>query len=144
MHYFMLDEGTVAALTKNNNKRAICTLNGAISFHGAIRRKKDGSFFINVALPICKQLKIKSGAKVFASFSIDNTKYQFEMPEEFKEILDQDEEAGRIFHALTEGNQRSLIYLVSQVKSTHKKIERGLKIAERLKSGVTSPKLILK
>ena len=49
-----------------------------------------------------------------------------------------------IFHALTEGNQRGVIYLVTQVKSSKKKVERALKISEKLKQGVTSARLILK
>jgi uncharacterized protein YdeI (YjbR/CyaY-like superfamily) len=58
--------------------------------------------------------------------------------------LDTDDEANKIFHALTAGNQRGLIYLLSLVKSSDKKIERALKIAERIKQGITSPRLILK
>lgn len=66
------------------------------------------------------------------------------MPEEFKEVLNSDQEADEIFHSLTEGNQRGLIYLVSQVKSSDKKIERALKIVARIKNGVTTPRVILK
>jgi uncharacterized protein YdeI (YjbR/CyaY-like superfamily) len=66
------------------------------------------------------------------------------MPEELKEVLDTDDEANKIFHTLTAGNQRGLIYLLSLVKSSDKKIERALKIAERIKLGITSPRLILK
>lgn len=144
MHYILLDKKTVLALTKNNNKRAICTLNGVVEFHGAIMPKKEGGYFINVGLAICKKLKIKVGAELTASFVADATDYQFEMPEEFKEVLDTDEEANKIFHALTAGNQRGLIYLVAQPKSSQKKIERALKIVERIKIGITSPRMILK
>jgi uncharacterized protein YdeI (YjbR/CyaY-like superfamily) len=66
------------------------------------------------------------------------------MPEELSEVLATDPEASRIFHALTEGNQRGLIFLVTQVKSTDKRIERSLRIADQVKHGVTSPRLILK
>jgi uncharacterized protein YdeI (YjbR/CyaY-like superfamily) len=144
MHYIMLDKKTVAVLTKNNNKRAICKLNNQLEFHCAIMPKKQGGHFINVGLTICNKLKIKEGSKVSATFSIDKTEYQFEMPEELKEVLDTDQAAYKIFHSLTEGNQRGLIYLVTQVKSSDKKIERALKIVERLKSGITSPRVILK
>ena len=60
------------------------------------------------------------------------------------QVLDTDVEAHRIFHSLTAGNQRGLIYLVSQVKSGDKKVDRALKIVEKIKKGVTSPKIILK
>ena len=144
MHFIMLDKKTVMALTKGDNKRAICRLNDKAEFHCAIMPKKEGGHFINIGLPICKKLKIKEGSKVTASFMVDKTEYQFEMPEELKEVLETDPEAGNIFDALTAGNKRGLIYLVLQVKSSDKRIERALKIAERIKNGVTSPRIILK
>ncbi len=144
MHYITLDSKTVLPLTKNGNKRAICKLNNEIEFHCAIMFKKEGGHYINIGLTICRKLKIKAGSKVAATFSIDKTEYQFEMPEELKEVLDTDQEADRIFHSLTRGNQRGLIYLVTQVKSSARKIERALKIADSIKKGLTSPKVILK
>ncbi len=144
MHYIMLNATIVKQLTKNNNQRAICKLNNQLEFHCAIMPKKEGGHYINIGLTICKKLKIKEGSKVFATFKVDETKYQFEMPEEFKEVLETDQEANNIFQSLTSGNKRGLIYLVSQVKSSDKKIERALKITERIKNGVTSPRIILK
>jgi hypothetical protein len=144
MHYIMLDKKTVSALTKNDNKRAICNINDQVDFHCAIMPKKEGGHFINIGLTICKKLKLKVGSKIIATFKIDDTDYQFEMPEELKEVLDTDTKANKLFHSLTEGNQRGLIYLVSHVKSTDKKIERALKIVEKIKLGITSPRTILK
>jgi hypothetical protein len=144
MHYIMLDKKTVSALTKNNNKRAICNLNNQLEFHCALMPRKEGGHFIIIGMTICKKLKLKAGTKVTAAFSIDTTEYQFEMPEEFREVLETDPEANEIFHSLTDGNKRGLIYLVAQVKSSDKKIERSLRITQRLKSGITSPRVILK
>lgn len=144
MHYLLLEEETVLELTKNDNKRVICKINNAIEFHCGIMPKKEGGYFINIGLTICKKLKLSEGSKITVSFSIDKTEYQFEMPEELKEVLNSDFEANQIFHSLTEGNQRGLIYLVSQVKSSDKKIERALKIIAKIKNGITSPKVILK
>lgn len=144
MHYFMLDNKTVARLTKGGNRRAICKLNNQVEFHCAIMPKKEGGHFVNVGLAICKKLGLKKGSTVSATFSVDQTDYQFAMPDELKEVLDTDGKAKKLFHSLTDGNQRGLIYLVTQVKSVDKRIERALKIAERLKNGVTSPRLMLK
>jgi hypothetical protein len=144
MHYIMLDAKTVSKITKNNNKRAICIINEIESFHCAVMPKKEGGHFINIGSAICKKLQLKVGAEINAHFEIDKTEYQFEMPEELAEVLNTDEEAYVIFHTLTAGNQRGLIYLLSLVKSSDKKIERALKIAEQIKEGITSPRLILK
>ena len=43
-----------------------------------------------------------------------------------------------------QGNKRGLMYLVSQVKSSDKRIERSFIIAAKLKRGITSPREILK
>lgn len=144
MHYIMLDPNQVSSLTANNNKRIICQLNEQVSFHAAIMTKKEAGHFITIGATICKKLNIKQGSKVTATFTSDTTKYQFEMPEELQEVLKTDPEANTMFHTLTKGNQRSLMYLVSQVKSTDKRIDRALKIAEKIKNGITSAKIILK
>ncbi len=144
MHYITLDAEMVATLTENGNKRAIGKLNQDLEFHCAIMPKKAGGHFVNIGSTLCKKLNIKEGSKVTVTFSIDTTQYQFDMPEELKEVLNTDVEADRIFHSLTVANQRGLIYLVAQVKSSDKKIERALKITQKMKCGITSPRIILK
>lgn len=144
MHFIVLDVATVTKLTRNGNKRAICTLNGTERFHCAIMPGKQGSHYVNVGQRICRKLGVKEGDVVTATFEVDTSEHQFEMPEELAEVLDSDPEAKSIFDGLTPGNRRSLIYLVGLVKSADKKIERALKIATQIKSGITSPRTILK
>jgi hypothetical protein len=144
MHYILLDKKTSSALSKYKSKRVICELNNELSFHCAIMPKKEGGYYINIGAAICKKLKIGKGSRVTATFSEDHSTYQFEFPEEFQEVLQSDPDAEKIFHSLTMGNQRGLIYLVTQVKSVDKRIERSLKIADRIKHGITSPKKVLK
>ncbi len=144
MHFIMLEESSVKDLTKNKNKRVICTINNILEFHCAIMPKKEGGHFINIGLQICKKLKIQKGSKIMASFVVDETEQQFEMPEELQEVLNTDITANKIFQSLTLGNQRGLMYLVLKLKSIDKRIELSLKIAEKIKNGITSPRLILK
>lgn len=144
MHYIMPNVAAVEQFIKDGNNRVICILNNTFEFHCAILPKKEGGYFINIGSNICKKLNIKEGSEVVASFKPDTSEYQFEIPEEFKEVLNQDKEANRVFHSLTHGNQRGLIYLILQVKTSRKRIERAFKIAHRLKHGITSPKRILK
>ena len=144
MHYIMLDEKTVQQFTTGGNYRVICRLNDQVDIHCAILPKKEGGHFITIGSTICKKLKIKEGSRLTAKFLVDDSTYQFEMPEELKEVLNLDIEADKIFHSLSEGNQRGLIYLVLQVKTIDKRIERALKIVDRLKKGITSPKTILR
>lgn len=144
MHYIIVDNTIVDAFKMTGEKRAICTLNDQLEFHCAFQSKKGGEYYVIIGATICKKLKLKEGSLVTATFTVDNTEYQFEMPEELSEVLSSDTEANNIFHGLTAGNQRGLIYLVTQVKSIDKRIERSLKIADKLKKGITSPRIILK
>lgn len=66
------------------------------------------------------------------------------MTEELREVLISDQEANRLSHSLTVGNQRGLVYHVTQVKPSKKRIERAIKVTHRTKNGIISPRTILK
>jgi hypothetical protein len=144
MHYFMVDKKIVDEFFKSGEQRVICRLNDAIEFHCALMPKKEGGHFIYVGSKIRNKLKLHAGDIVTTTFSLDNSELQFETPKEFTEVLKTDPEADKLFKKLTDGNKRGIVYLVMQVKSRDKRIERSLKIAERLKLGVKSPREILK
>jgi uncharacterized protein YdeI (YjbR/CyaY-like superfamily) len=55
------------------------------------------------------------------------------MPAEFNEVLKQDREGNKLFHALTAGKQRSLLYLVGKVKNIDRRIHTALVVVEHLK-----------
>jgi bifunctional DNA-binding transcriptional regulator/antitoxin component of YhaV-PrlF toxin-antitoxin module len=144
MHFIELDGKTAAALCKDGNKRVLCIINKTITLHAAIIRTKEGMHYIMIASKYLKQLKIKPGSMVDAVIKKDESELQFHIPEEFNEVFATDPEAEKIFNTLTDGNKRGLISLVNMVKSSDKKIERALKIAERLKLGITAPQKMMK
>jgi hypothetical protein len=144
MHFVLIPNDLVTPFLEKGIKRVICRLNDGVEFHCAILSKKEGDFFINIGSTICKKMNLKLGDNIDLYFKEDTTEYQFEMPDEFTEVLYQEPDALAIFEGLTDGNKRSLIYLVNAVKSTEKRIERALKIVEKLKIGVTKPQLIMK
>ena len=55
------------------------------------------------------------------------------MPDELCEMLAQEDNADLYFHKLTPGKQRTLIYLVFNLKSTDARIIKALVIIEHLK-----------
>ena len=114
-------------------KRVVATLNDSVTFQCAIMPAGNGVHFINLNKKIRDQLKLKVGSKIVVSLSKDESEYGLPFPEELKELLDQDPEGNKLFHDLTPGKQRNMIYVVSQVKSTDLKIHRGLVILEHLK-----------
>ena len=74
----------------------------------------------------------------------DESQFQFEEAEEWNEVLATDPIAKDIFDQLTPGNQRSILYLITRVKSSEKRIERSLHIAEQLKRGIHSAAKLMK
>jgi Bacteriocin-protection, YdeI or OmpD-Associated/Domain of unknown function (DUF1905) len=144
MHCIQLDNKTVAKLTAGGNKRVLCTLNKTITLHAAIMRTKEGTYYIMIAAKHLKTLGLRVGSVVDAMIKKDNSELQFHIPEEFTEVFSTDPEAEKIFNSLTDGNRRGLIALVNMVKSSDKKIDRALKIGERIKMGITSPQKMLK
>jgi Bacteriocin-protection, YdeI or OmpD-Associated/Domain of unknown function (DUF1905) len=144
IHCITLNEKAVKQLTAGNNKRVVCIINKTITLHAAIMRTKEGMHYIMIASKYLKQLKIKTGSTVDAVIKKDESELQFHIPEEFSEVFATDTEAEQIFNTLTDGNKRGLIALVNMVKSGNKKIERALKIAERLKQGITAPQKMMK
>jgi Bacteriocin-protection, YdeI or OmpD-Associated/Domain of unknown function (DUF1905) len=144
MHYVMVNDEMLTPFLSKNIKRVVCKINDSLDFHCAFMPKKEGGFYINIGSKICNALNLKLGDDVTLSFSEDTSEYQFDMPEELTEVFYQDPDAFAIFDRLTDGNKRSLIYLVNAVKSSEKRIERALRIVEKLKMGITKPQLIMK
>jgi hypothetical protein len=144
MCYISVDDAVIQIFLAKGSKRAIAVLNSEHELHCAFMRFKEGGHYIIVGSKTCKTLNLKPNDAILVDFKEDTSEYQFEMPEEFQEVLYQDSEAMSVFEDLTDGNKRGLIYVVSSVKSSEKRIERALKVCEKLKIGVTSPKLMLK
>jgi Bacteriocin-protection, YdeI or OmpD-Associated len=143
--HIVLDEKSIKKLLVDGNKRAIATEKiSKESFHCAINLNKQIGYYVYIKASLSKMLKLKEGNTIDLNFVIDTTEHQFEMPEEMQEVLVQDDAAKKIFDSLTNGKKRGLLYLVTMVKSTDKKIEKALLIAEKLKVGITDARLMLK
>ncbi len=128
---------------KKGSKRVVCTLNKERKLRAALLTKKVGGYYIIIGSSSLKKRKTKKGIVVTAHFKVDISTYQFDMSEELQKVPDTDKKANTIFHTLTAGNA-GLIYLVNAVKSSKKKIGRVLKIAEKIKTVISSPRKIFK
>ena len=64
----------------------------------------------------------------------DESEYGLPMPEELDELLKQDETGNRLFHALTPGKLRTLLYIAGQPKTSDVRLRRAIAIVEHLKS----------
>jgi hypothetical protein len=117
---------------RNGTRRVICTANGKLTFQCAVLPHSKG-FYIGTNKSIRDTLGITEGDKVMLELTADESKYGCPMPEEFQEVLNQDPEGDKHFHALTPGKQRSILYYVGSMKDVDKRIETALKVIDHLK-----------
>jgi hypothetical protein len=120
-----LDEGV---------KRVVCTLGGVAEFQCALMPKGDGSHFINVNKKLREKLKLKLGDVVAVSLRKDESPYGLPMPEEMQELLELDDDGNRLFHDLTPGKQRTLLYIVGSAKTSETRLKRAVVVIDHLKA----------
>jgi len=121
-------------ITKDGNKRVLCTVNDNEYFHAGLMPKGDGHYFIMLNKKRMKAFKLDIGDEVQIALKKDTSKYGMKMPAEFDEVLSTDEEGLKHFENLTDGKKRNLIHLVASVKNTDIKITKALIILDHLKA----------
>ena len=114
------------------SRRVVCTINAKETIQCALMPGGD-RFVILVNKRVRNSLGIVAGDTVKLSLVADTSRYGLPMPEEFSEVLAQDADGEKLFHALTPGKQRSLIFAVSSGKDVDRRIHRALIVLEHLK-----------
>ena len=120
------------------------TIEKTVTYHAALTPFGDGRFCIRVNKDVRKKISKDFGDKVSLELNEDKSKYGIHLPEEFEELLLQDMEGEKLFHALTPGKQRSLLHLIGKPKSEEIRLRKGLVVLMHLKSnkGVLDFKLL--
>ncbi len=117
---------------KGNARRVVATFNSTVTFQCALM-PKDGDFFILVNKKHRDRLRLIVGDMVRVELVRDESKYGLPMPDELREVLDQDPEGDRLFHALTAGKQRTMLYYIGKWKDVDRRIHYALTVVEHLK-----------
>ena len=126
------------------SRRVVCTLNGVETFPCALM-PYDGAFFVMVNKKIRSRLGIEPGDTISVEIQKDESKYGMPMPEELEEVLRQDPAGNKLFHALTPGKQRSMMYYIGKFKDIDRRITYSLIFLEHLKRNdgkIVSQKLL--
>ncbi len=132
-HFLVIEKKTADKLSFSDQyKRVVCTINGAEPFQCALM-PSGGRFYIIVNKKKRDALGIVAGDTVKVELVIDESKYGLPMPEELGEVLNQDPDGDRLFHALTAGKQRSMLYLLGNIKDIDKRIHAALIFIDHLK-----------
>lgn len=132
-HFLVIEKRIADKLSfKDQYKRVVCTINDGEPFQCALLPSR-GKFYIIVNKKKRETLGIAAGDKVDVELAIDESKYGLPMPEEFREVLDQDAEGDKFFHKLTPGKQRSLLYYLGNIKDIDQRIHQALLIVDHIK-----------
>lgn len=132
-HILVPDEVSKHFLS-NGHKRVICTLNSTETFHCAFMPSGEGTYFISVNKELRQRLKLRIGSIVTANIQKDESKYGLPMPEELEELLAQDPIGDGLFHDLTPGKQRSMIYIAGKPKLADTRLRKAVVLIEHLKA----------
>lgn len=132
-HFLLVEKDIVAKFGfEGKFKRVVCTINGGESFQCALLPWGE-LFYIIVNKKKRDALGIIAGNTVDVQLEKDESKYGLPMPEEFREVLNQDPDGDRMFHGLTAGKQRSILYQLSKPKDIDVRIHQALLIVDHLK-----------
>ena len=123
-----------AAPYLGKDRRILCQINGGENFACALMPDGEGHFFINVNKERRKALGIQLGDTVEVVIQKDTSKYGMPMPPIMAELLAQDPEADKYFHALTPGKQRSLLHIIGKPKREETRLKKAVVITEYLKT----------
>jgi hypothetical protein len=130
-------------IVKQGIQRVICRVSENDIMHCAINAKHKEPF-IYIHREIVDKYKLSPGEKISLDIHDDESQFQFQFPEELSEVFQTDEEAFTIFKQLTTGNQRGLIHLIAKIKSSQKRIDKSIHLADQLKGGITSVKQVFR
>lgn len=116
-------------------KRLLCTINKDLTARPtpcALMPAGDGRYFININKEKRTKYRLEEGSPIHIQLVEDNSVYGMDLCEEFEAILQTDPQFDQQFHALTPGKQRSLLYYINKIKSSEKRIEKTMIIAQHI------------
>lgn len=119
-------------LVRSGSRRVLRTLNGCEAHQCALLPFGKGSFVLSVNKKLCDALHLKIGSAVRVGLQRDESKYGLPMPPELKELFRQDKESSRLFHSLTQGRQRTLLYIIGSATNPEARAWRASSIIRHL------------
>jgi len=123
-----------ALLEDNEEKRVICEINSSLRWHAALMPDGKGDYFINVSKDVRKRGGIEEGDELTISLSKDTSEYGLPLPPELAELWAMDPAAKAVFHTLSRGKQRSLLFIIGKPKGSATRAKKAVQVMEYLKS----------
>ena len=114
-------------------RRVWCAIDDTPAFQCALMPVGDGDSFININKELREKYGWQEGDTVRVTLQPDTSEYGMPVPEEFTALLSEDPEGSDLFHALTKGKQRALLYQIAKPKRAATRLDRAVGIFEYLK-----------
>lgn len=112
--------------------RVLCSIGEMEEFPCALN-PRDDRYIIMASKQMIRKHRLKEGVPFTVSVRKDENN-GLELPEEFLEVLREDEYGARLFEDLLPGRKRSLLYYIRSAKSIDTRIKRSIIILEKLKA----------
>jgi hypothetical protein len=130
-YYFLtLQADFVNQLSRQRSTRLLCTLDDTITYSCGLNHLGDGHFFIIVATKYIQKLQKELGDPISFTIEEDPNPLGVAIPEALEVLLEQDDDARRVFEQLTDGKKRSLIYSINRIKDIDKQVQKSLTFLE--------------
>ena len=126
------DEVTALFKKEKGAVRVLCSVEDMEEFPCALNPRGE-DYVIMASKQLIRKHKLQPDLPFRVSIRPDEND-GLELPEEFMEVLNQDEWGEQLFTALLPGRKRSLLYYIRSAKSPDTRIKRSLEIIEKLKS----------
>lgn len=119
---------------KENANRIICHINGQGHINRSLLPDGHGNYLILTNDAIRQRFGLKAGDRVSLEILPDNSTYGIPLPQEAAELWDLDAEAFDLFHQLSPGKQRGLLYVIDKLKGLEARAKKTVQIHDYLKS----------
>lgn len=119
--------------------RILCSIEGMEEFPCALNPRKGGGYVIIASKQLIKSHKLENKTDFEVKIRPDLHE-GLALPEEFSEVLIQDEWGSQLFDELLPGRKRGLIHYVRSAKSVDTRIRRSFEIVGKLKQEKSSGK----
>ncbi|WP_116107695.1 YdeI/OmpD-associated family protein [Lewinella sp. IMCC34191] len=118
----------------HNANRVICRINDTVEIHAGLMPDGKGDYFMTVNKQLCQKCGLEIGDMVKLEVRPDDSDYGMPLPPEVAELWELDPEAREVFHTLTPGNQRNLLYQIDKLKRPDSRAKKAVQIHDYLKA----------
>jgi len=141
LHYIAVPDTLALKMSNKFPFRVFCRANGFEVPAAIVKHGEDG-FIIQMGKQTLKKLQLYKDLDFEVVLVEDKTDHGYDMPEEFEQLLIQDDDGRVAWEQLTKGAQRSFLYYLNTGKSIEIRIKRSIIILQRAREIVAKKNAI--